>query len=211
MFYNHIAGQSLDRLAALSDGIFAVAMTLLVLDLRVPVSSAINVQPLWVNGSLQSEYVLWSALVHLLPNFITYAMGFLTLGIFWIGQQTQLSHFARSDRNLTWMHIVFLLAISLMPFSTGLLAANITYRLALVIYWLNILLPGILLFGSMRYAWRMGLMKDDRASEVRSLNERRIAISQVLYACGALLCVINTYWSIAFIALVQLFNLFIRW
>lgn len=90
--YNHIAGQSLERLAALSDGIFAVAMTLLVLDLRVPLSETI-----------QSEQDLIHTLVVLSPRLLTYFMSFLTLGIFWVGQQTQLSFFVRSDRNLSWI------------------------------------------------------------------------------------------------------------
>src|SRR5438093_5512789 len=94
--YNRIAGQSLERLAALSDGIFAVAMTLLVLDLRVPVSEALHLaQPLWVSGALQSEQVLWDALVGLAPRLLTYFMSFLTLGMFWVGQQTQLNQLAR--------------------------------------------------------------------------------------------------------------------
>ncbi|HEV2659432.1 MAG TPA: TMEM175 family protein, partial [Ktedonobacteraceae bacterium] len=119
----------------MSDGIFAVAMTLLVLDLHVPVSNAIN-----------SEHDLWKALLLLSPRLLTYSMSFLTLGIFWTGQQTQLNHFVRSDRNLTWIHLGFLLAVTLTPFSTGLLASFITYRIALVVYWLNILLLGIALF-----------------------------------------------------------------
>ena len=98
-----------------------------------------------------------------------------------------------------------------MPFSTALLANNITYRLALVVYWLNIFLPGAALFGSLRYAWRAGLVKDEMTAEVRFTHERRIAISQALYAVAALLCVINTYWSIAFIILVQIANFTIRW
>ena len=94
--YNQIAGQSVERLAALSDGIFAVAMTLLVLDLRVPAQEAIH-----------SEHDLWRALVGLSPRLVMYLMSFLTLGIFWIGQQTQLNHLARSDRSLSWIHILF--------------------------------------------------------------------------------------------------------
>jgi uncharacterized membrane protein len=191
--YNLIAGQSVERLAALSDGLFAIAMTLLVLDLRVPAS-----------GAIHSELDLWGALVALVPRFIPYFMSFLTLGIFWVGQQTQLNRFARSDRNLAWIHLGFLLAVSLMPFSTALLAEFITFRLALVVYWLNVLLLGVVLFGSWRYAWRAGLVKDDTTVEMSSAVERRIVIAQALYGLGALLCVVSTYASIAFIVLVQL-------
>jgi uncharacterized membrane protein len=131
-------------------------------------------------------------------------MSFLTLGIFWVGQQTQLNRFARSDRNLAWIHLGFLLAVSLMPFSTALLAEFITFRLALVVYWLNVLLLGVVLFGSWRYAWRAGLVKDDTTVDMSSAVERRIVIAQALYGLGALLCVVSTYVSIAFIVLVQL-------
>ncbi len=204
-YYNRFAGQSLERLAALSDGIFAVAMTLLVLDLRVPVSEVLNPQrPLWVNGALQSELALWSILAPLAPRLLTYLLSFMTLGIFWVGQQTQFNKFARSNRDLTWIHLAFLLAVTLMPFSTGLLAEFITYRIALIIYWLNILLLGLVLYLSWRYALHARLLKEDITDEARSATERRIIIAQTLYAFGALLCIINTYVSIGFIVLVQL-------
>src|SRR4051812_24589687 len=145
--YNRIAGQSLERIAALSDGIFSITMTLLVLDLRVPVGDAIH-----------SEQAIWDALVNLGPRFLTYFMSFLTLGIFWVGQQTQLNHFARTNRDLTWIHLAFLLIVALMPFSTGLLAEFITFRIPLVLYWLNIFLLGLLLFISWRYAARSGVL-----------------------------------------------------
>ena len=79
--YNRIAGQSVERLAALSDGIFAFAMTLLVLDLHVPVSEAVH-----------NESDLWRGLTALAPRLLMYMMSFLTLGIFWNGQQAQLNH-----------------------------------------------------------------------------------------------------------------------
>jgi uncharacterized membrane protein len=203
--YNVIAGHSLERLSALSDGIFAVAMTLLVLDLRVPVLEVLHSQqPLWMPGAIQSEQALWDLLVMLMPRLLTYFMSFLTLGIFWIGHQTQVSQFTRSNRALAWIHLIFLFAVSLMPFSTGLLADYITYRLALVIYWLNILLMGVMLLISIRYAARAGLLSAENATEILAVSARRITVYQVLYALGAVLCIFNTYVSIAFIILVQL-------
>ena len=88
---NRIAGQSVERLAALSDGVFAVAMTLLVLDLHTPAVEAIR-----------GERDLWLALGALAPRLAMCAMTFMTLGIFWVGQQTQLNHLTRSERSLSW-------------------------------------------------------------------------------------------------------------
>jgi uncharacterized membrane protein len=191
--YNVFAGQSLARLAALSDGLFAIAMTLLVLNLGVPPS-----------GGITSDHDLWLALTRLAPHLVSYVMSFLTLGIFWVGQQTQINRLARSNRNLTWIHLAFLLVVSLMPFSTGLLAGFIRFRLALVVYWLNILLLGAVLLCSWRYAVHAGLVKDDTTPEINAAMERRIVVAQALYALGALLCVFNTYVSIATIFLIQL-------
>jgi uncharacterized membrane protein len=131
-------------------------------------------------------------------------MSFLTLGIFWLGQQAQLNHFTRGTRVLSWIHIGFLCAVTLMPFSTGLLAEFLAYRTALVVYWFNILLLGVTLFASWRYAYRAGLLKDDTTAEQRLATERRIIVAQALYAFGALLCIISTYVSIVFIVLLQL-------
>lgn len=192
-YYNLFAGQSLERLTALSDGIFAVAMTLLVLNLQVPISAAIK-----------SDSALWSALAGLSPDFISYFMSFLTLGIFWVGQQTQLNKLEHSNRNLAWLHLGFLLAVTLVPFSTGLLAKYIMFRVAVVVYWFNIFLLGVMLFVSWRYAKHAKLVKNETTLETHSAIERRIIIAQALYAFGALLCIFSTYLSITIIVLVQL-------
>ena len=191
--YNEIAGRSVERLAALSDGVFAVAMTLLVLDLHVPLSEFIH-----------SEHDLWHGLAALAPKLLMYMMSFMTLGIFWVGQQTQLNHLSSSNRSLSWIHLVFLFAVTITPFSTMLLAEFTAYRLALVAYWLNILLLGVMLFISWSCALGSSLVKDDIPPQISAAVKRRIVIAQTLYAFGALLCVISTYWSIAFIVLVQL-------
>jgi len=191
--YNRVAGQSVERIAALSDGIFAVAMTLLVLDLRVPAAEAVH-----------SEHDLRRLLIALSPPVLVFLMSIMTNGIFWVGQQTQLNYFARSDRNLAWIHIAFLCAICLTPFTTSLLAEFIHYRTALLVYWSNILLLGLTLYWSWSYATRAHLLADDLPPEIHPAVVRRIVIAQSLYACGAVLCFLNTYYAIAAIVLVQL-------
>ncbi len=213
--YNRVAGRNLERLTALSDGIFSVAMTLLVLDLRVPMLHAIhNSQPVWTPGAIQSEQVLWTALLGLSPRLLTYLMSFLTLGIFWLAQQTQLDAFKRSDRSLTWLQLVFLFAVSLMPFSTSLLAEFMTFHLAFLAYWLNLLLLGTMLLVSWRYAIRADLVDAAMTPDLRSAMTRRIVTYQALYALGALLGLVSTFLGIAFIVLLQLISVLaprLRW
>jgi uncharacterized membrane protein len=192
--YNQVAGQSVERLAALSDGSFGVAMTLLLLELHVPVR-----EPGMTEGTLRH------ALVLLAPQLLVYLMSFLTLGIFWVGQQTQLNHLERSERHLTWIHLAFLFLVTLMPFSTRLLTEFITYRTALIAYWANILLLGAMLYLSWGRATRAGLLKSDTPPRVVDAICRRIWTAQAFYAFGALLCVFHPYWSIGFIVFMQLY------
>ena len=190
--YIDIAGKNVERLAALSDGIFAVAMTLLVLDLHAPVAA------------LQGNHHLLPALAGLLPKFAVYVMSFLTLGIFWVGQQTQLNFIEQSNRELAWLHLLFLFFVTLMPFSTQLIGAFIAERAALLVYWLNILLLGAALLAAWRYTVFAKLTKPDMPQAMAQGVERRILIAQALYASGAALCLVNTYCSLGFIVLVQL-------
>ena len=191
--YNQIAGGSVERIAALSDGVFAIAMTLLVLDLRAPAAETIH-----------GEGDLWRGLLALSPRLLMWVMSFLTLGIFWVGQQTQLSHLSRSDRSLSWIHLVFLFWVSAVPFSTTLLAGFTTYRLALLAYWFNIVLLGATLYGSWVCALRSGLLKADVHEHTGRAIKRRILVAQSMYAFAAALCVVNTYWSLAVMVAVQL-------
>ncbi|HSY10835.1 MAG TPA: TMEM175 family protein [Verrucomicrobiae bacterium] len=192
--YNRIAGQSVERLAALSDGIFAVAMTLLVLDIHAPTSEAVH-----------GEHDLWRVLVALSPRLLMYGMSFMTLGIFWVGQQTQLNHLERSDRSLTWIHLAFLAVVCLVPFTTSFLAEFMRYRVALMVYWANIFLLGMTLYLSWLCALDLGVVKSDLPANVTKAIKGRIVVAQALYAVAALLCVVSTYWSIGFIVLLQLY------
>lgn len=194
--YNRFSGQSLDRLTSLSDGVFAVAMTLLVLDLRVPVGLA---------ASKASEHGLWDALLKLGPSFAAYLLSFTMLGTFWLAQHTLLSIFDRCDRTLTWIHLGFLFVVSLLPFSAALLAHYVHLRLAVGAYWLNILLLGVMLEWGARYGRKAFLSDDAQAAARLTIFRRRILIAQVLYALAAVICFVNTQASVIALAIVQLY------
>ena len=179
----------------MSDGVFAFAMTLLVLDLMSVGVFRIQ-QHVGEQALVMQLFGMWH-------YFIPWLMSFMTLGIFWVGQQTQLNAFDRSDRDLTWIHIGFLCVISLIPFTTKVLNSFTYSRIALILYWFVIFMAGVGLYASLAYANRAGLIKKGH-EELVHFGRRRILIAQALYALAALLCIVNPYWSIAFIVLIQL-------
>jgi uncharacterized membrane protein len=191
-----LSGTSPDRLAGISDGIFSVGMTLLlVLGLAVPALSDLKT----------TEGQLWDALRNLGPTALVYTLSFMTLGIFWLGQGTQLSQLARSNRNYTWIHLVFLFAVTLVPFSTLLLSRYYWLRVALIEYWLNIVLLGGALLAALEYGLRAHLFREEDIHDLTRLMRGRILIAQSLYAGATLMCVIFPTWvSIALIILIQL-------
>jgi uncharacterized membrane protein len=192
--YNQIANRSLERIGALSDGLFAIAMTLIVLEIQIPSVAGID-----------SDAKLLAALGDLAPRFLTYLLSFMTLGIFWNGQQTQLSYLTRGNRDLSWLSLLFLAIVALFPFTTSLLAEFFQLRLALALYWVDILLCGFALLAIWTYVERAGLVREDVGPEVGRAIRRRVLIAQALYAIGmAIGLVFGTLPAVVFIVLVQL-------
>ncbi len=190
--YNTLAGGDVGRIAALSDGIFAFAATVLVLDIHAPEIADVH-----------SEAELWGALMASAPRLLPWLLSLMTLGIFWLGQQTQLSQLERSNRDLTWLHFLFLAFVTILPFSTRLLADFLTYRTAFVIYWANILLLGAALYTTWAYAERSDLIREDAQGEISRAVRRRIVVAQSLYGIGALAGLLSPPLGLALIILIQ--------
>ena len=107
--YDKFAGRNVRRIEALSDGVFAIAITLLVLEIKVPPTKGVT-----------TETGLLHALSSMSDKFLIYFLSFMTMGIFWTGQGVQLNYMEQYDRNLNWMTLFFLLVISLFPFPFSL-------------------------------------------------------------------------------------------
>ena len=106
--YNQISGQNIQRIEALSDGVFAIALTLLVLDIRVPVKEHVVYEK-----DLIIEFG------KLTPKLLTYFLSFMTLGIFWTAHSSQFHFIEKSDRNFNWINLSFLVFVTIMPFTTA--------------------------------------------------------------------------------------------
>jgi TMEM175 potassium channel family protein len=191
--YNTLAGGEVGRIAALSDGLFAIAATILVLDFHTPEPTDIH-----------SEAELLHALVASAPRLLPWLLSLLTLGIFWLGQQTQLNQLERSNRDLAWLHFVFLAVVTVLPFSSRLLGEFLTYRVAFLVYWFNIALLGACLYAMWAYAEWAKLIRAEAHGEVSRAVKRRIVLAQSLYAIGALAGLVNVTVGIILIMLIQL-------
>jgi uncharacterized membrane protein len=95
----------MSRLEAFSDGVFAVAATLLVLDLRVPAVGSGD---------------LWPQIVAQWPSFVAYLVSFLTIGIIWVNHHALFALIVRVDRPLLFLNLLLLLTVSVLPFPTAI-------------------------------------------------------------------------------------------
>jgi uncharacterized membrane protein len=96
------------RVEAFSDGVMAIAITLLVLDLKIP-------------GTVQEGHLL-EALLARWPTYVAYLAAFLTIGIIWLNHRTLVDRIARFDARLHWLNLMLLLGVATLPFPTSLVA-----------------------------------------------------------------------------------------
>jgi uncharacterized membrane protein len=111
------------RLNTLVDGVFAIVITVLVLEIKIP-----EIDPAHVNQELRT------ALIGQIPVIISYVVSFFLLGIYWIGHHAMFRMVKRYDRALIWLNILFLLFVTLMPFPVGLLIRYPDQQITLIIY-----------------------------------------------------------------------------
>lgn len=183
------------RIEALSDGIFAIVMTLLVLDLKVPALESMEL--------LSHSDLLWQHLSALWPKFIAFIMSFIVIAIYWSSHHIQFTKITTSDINHMWLNTVFLLFVSLIPFSSALLGEYPFQQAAQSIYGLNLILCGTMMFASWAYAVREErLVESGSVSAELRLNARnKILLPPTLYLIGILLSLINTKISLIFFVL----------
>ncbi|MEO7114681.1 MAG: TMEM175 family protein [Caldimonas sp.] len=133
----------LHRVEALTDGIFAVAMTLLVIELKLP-----------EHGSAASAEALGTALVALVPKAISWALSFFVLAMFWVGHHRVFAYVKRADATLVVLNLIELAAVSLMPFASALSGEFSSVYVAHVIFSINMAVLAVTALAVLRYVYR---------------------------------------------------------
>ena len=149
------------RLETLVDGIFAKAMTLLVLGLTVP---HINV-PL-SNTVIQESYYT------LIPNLFSFVLSFILLAAFWNRHHRMFNQIKMIDSNLLWINIIWLLFIVMVPFSASSIGQYGDYTLPCVIFNLNMLFIGLFLYLNMNYAIKKNFMNEEANTTIIKKSKR---------------------------------------
>jgi len=182
---------STTRLEAFSDGVFAIAITLLVLEIKVPPIEATS------NGR-----ELVTALRALWPSYLGYLISFVTLGIMWANHHNMFHHVHRSNFNFLLINVLFLMFISFLPFPTALLAEYLPVsdgRQTATAFYSAVLFVIALGFNAVwRYAVRGGRLLDpaaDRAA-VNTIS-RRFLIGPIAYGVAFGLAFVNVWASLA--------------
>ena len=147
------------RMETLSDGIFAIAMTLLVLSIEVPTL------PGAVTPAIFTQYV-----VSILPQIFIYIVSFFLLAVFWMNHH--IFFFLKStDITLRWINIIWLMAIAIVPFSTSVVGKYGQFQLSQIIFDVNMLVIGIVYYAIWAYAIRNDLVVDKIVKYSGSINQ----------------------------------------
>jgi len=183
------------RIEALADGIFAIAMTLLVLTLTLP-------------DMTQSKLGLSQLLADQWPKFFNYALSFVLLAIFWIVHHQQFHVIRRTDRIHVWINIGILMFVALMPFSTDIVGDYSHQTLAELVFGANLMILGLLFLLNWWYACRNHRLIDpdlDREIIVRGM--RRSSITPVVAAISMVLSLFIPRWGLTVYMLIPLIQL----
>ena len=174
-------GLGKNRIEALADGIFPVAMTLLVLDIKPPAVP-------WFGTSR----ALAEHLGRLEHSFAMYAISFVVLGIFWFGHHLQFHYVRHVDRRLLWTNLVFLLFTVLVPFSTDLVGDHGHLLLPVAIYGVNLLVLATLLLAHLRHlAANAHLASPDLTAEAVAHMRRQV----MMFAIVPVASIVASFYS----------------
>ena len=160
-----------ERIAALSDGLFSIVFTLLVLELKVPTIPA---------DVLATQLPI--ALYQQLPMMAGHVVSFVVIGIYWVGQHNMLMHIKRHDRTFLWLNLLFLMFVGFMPFPVSLIVEYGQEQIAIIVYAAVLVATGLALDLMWWYATsNHRLIDEEMEQDLITFVHGRVLIAPALY------------------------------
>lgn len=167
------------RILGLTDATFAVAMTLLILEIKTPA------------GFSPKEFTVYFY-QHLLSDIFIYIIGFITLGIFWIGSHYHHHILLKTDRISSWLNIAFLMTICAIPFCISQIKNYKEERLSLIFYCIILIIASIINLLMISYAWKKKHTLEHYTSAHFENARVRILVPIFIYAANILISFVST-------------------
>ncbi len=182
---------SKDRVEAFSDGVFAIILTLLVLELHVP-----NV----ADHSSLSQYAV--AMAPLIPKFVSFVLTFVIISIHWVSHHYFFRHIRDATIGIVWLNNLFLLWLCFMPFPTAMLGDHPTDQFPILLYGVNQLFAALTFFAFRSYASNNRLFVDNASA--KAMGPRHSLPAITIFTLSILFAFVNGYLSLACFLVVPL-------
>ena len=183
--------QSLQRLEALTDGVLAIVLTLLVFNISLPKDRPIS--------------DLQQTLLEMWPSFVAYAISFAVVGVYWAAHHNMFRFLKRSSHELAWINLFFLGCVSLVPFSASVLAQHHDNCVAVTLYGGNLTLIGFSLFFLWRHAtYQKRLMDPNIPDAIIWYGLSRIIFALLGYGTAVAFSLVQPAVSLVLFAVVPL-------
>lgn len=198
-----LSNLSIFRLETLEDGVFAIVMTLLIFDIKLP-----NLD----NHNLAKE------LLFIWPNVITFIGTFLLLGVFWFGHRAALNLVKHADHIYHWLNLILLMFVAMIPFSASVIARHYKEHLAILIYGSNLIAISMTMFMQWIYATHNHrLVEKELPESIIYFALIRTIFSPIAYTIAILAGFVSVNISLAIFTLIPIlyilpfFNSFWHW
>ncbi len=177
---------SKSRIETLTDGVFAIVMTLLVLEIAVPQLS-----------HSEAAIELPKQLLKLWPVILSYGTSFIILGFFWIAHDYQFHYIKRANRTLLWITIFYLMFIAFVPFSTSLIGEYGDQQISVIIYGINISIVGFWEYVRWWYATKdHHLVDSDLDPTFITIMSRRFLLGPTIYLIAVAISFVSVQVSL---------------
>jgi uncharacterized membrane protein len=183
-----------DRTEALTDGIFATVMTILVLSLVVPTVTGPN-----ASATLQAD------VYGLIPDILAYIITFIFLGVLWISHQNMFSHIVTIDLRVLWINIILLLSVAIAPFSTALLGRYPLQPIAVLAYGINALVVSVLFNVLWFYPRIQHLTHEEPNQEIIAKRSKVVLVGPICYSLAIVFSFLAPEISLGLYAFVTAF------